>query len=158
MCADWEGNDQPLYTVLANRRQVKPGVRTLREFLVEKNEVDDGLNHIRSSANAVRCPPPMHSVTKPCRASPRRIGCSRHAFSTAPALRPFFAYPHNHLRNNGADGTPLFQPVAPGQPRLPAVDLYAHAGFTTVARVADMLRIDGVSHDLSYMTIHLSEP
>jgi len=40
---------------------------------------------------------------------------------------------------------------------LPAVELYAHAGFATVARVADMLRIEGVSHDLSYMTIHLRE-
>jgi ribosomal protein S18 acetylase RimI-like enzyme len=38
---------------------------------------------------------------------------------------------------------------------LPAVDLYARAGFTTVARVADMLRIAGVSHDLSYMTFRL---
>jgi len=169
-------------------------------------------------------------------------------------LAPFFAYLDDHLRDNGADGTPLFQPIAPGQPRLPAglriafikgiaipvgqpgwrrlwlaigpggdiaghidlrgrpepaathramlgmgvhrvwrrrglgrrlletaagwaradtgiawidlevlsnnqpaVDLYAHAGFTTVARVADMLRIEGVSHDLSYMTIHLRE-
>jgi len=36
VCADWEGNNQPLYMVLANRRQVSPAVRTLREFLVEK--------------------------------------------------------------------------------------------------------------------------
>ena len=169
-------------------------------------------------------------------------------------LAPFFAYLDDHLRDNGADGTPLFQPMAAGQPRLPAglriafikgldiplgqpgwrrlwlaidaggeiaghidlrarpepasthramlgmgvhrvwrrrglgrrlletaagwaradtgiawidlevlsanlpaVELYAHAGFATVARVADMLRIEGVSHDLSYMTIHLRE-
>jgi ribosomal protein S18 acetylase RimI-like enzyme len=37
----------------------------------------------------------------------------------------------------------------------PAIELYARAGFTTVARVADMLRIAGVSHDLSYMTYTL---
>jgi ribosomal protein S18 acetylase RimI-like enzyme len=37
----------------------------------------------------------------------------------------------------------------------PAVELYARAGFTTVARVADMLRIAGGSHDLSYMTFAL---
>jgi DNA-binding transcriptional LysR family regulator len=36
VCADWEGNNQPLYMVLADRRQVSPAVRTLREFLVEK--------------------------------------------------------------------------------------------------------------------------
>jgi DNA-binding transcriptional LysR family regulator len=36
VCADWEGNNQPLYMVLASRRQVSPAVRTLREFLVEK--------------------------------------------------------------------------------------------------------------------------
>jgi len=167
-------------------------------------------------------------------------------------LAPFFAYLDDHLRDNGADGTPLFQPIAPGQPRLPAglrigfikglaipvgqpgwrrlwlaldaygdiaghvdlrgrpepaathramlgmgvhrvwrrrglgrrlletaaqwtraeteiawidlevlsenrpaVELYARAGFTTVARVADKLRIAGVSHDLSYMTFRL---
>jgi ribosomal protein S18 acetylase RimI-like enzyme len=169
-------------------------------------------------------------------------------------LAPFFAYLDDHLRDNGADGTPLFQPVAPGQPRLPAglriafikgldipigqpgwrrlwlaidaygdiaghidlrarpepaathramlgmgvhrvwrrrglgrrllataagwaradtdiawIDLevmsdnlpactlYARAGFTTVARVADMLRIAGVCHDLSYMTFRLRQ-
>jgi ribosomal protein S18 acetylase RimI-like enzyme len=169
-------------------------------------------------------------------------------------LAPFFAYLDDHLRDNGADGTPLFQPIAPGQPRLPAglriafikgialpvgqpgwrrlwlaidaygdiaghvdlrsrpepaathramlgmgvhrvwrrrglgwrllataagwardetdidwidlevlsenvpaIDLYARAGFTTVARVADMLRIAGVSHDLSYMTFRLRQ-
>jgi len=167
-------------------------------------------------------------------------------------LAPFFAYLDDHLRDNGANGTPLFQPIAPGQPRLPAglriafikgidvpvgqpgwrrlwlaidpygeiaghvdlrgrpepaathrtmlgmgvhrvwrrrglgrlllgtaagwarvdtniawidlevlsanlpaCELYARAGFTTVARVADMLRIGGVSHDLSYMTLRL---
>jgi ribosomal protein S18 acetylase RimI-like enzyme len=167
-------------------------------------------------------------------------------------LAPFFAYLDDHLRDNGAGGTPLFQPIAPGQPRLPAglriafikgieipvaqpgwrrlwlaidpygdiaghidlrgrpepaathramlgmgvhrvwrrrglgrrlletaagwaradtgidwidlevlsdnlpaIELYARAGFTTVARVTDMLRIAGVSHGLSYMTIKL---
>jgi ribosomal protein S18 acetylase RimI-like enzyme len=40
---------------------------------------------------------------------------------------------------------------------LPAVELYARAGFTTVARVADMLRIAGVSHDLNYMTFMLRQ-
>jgi ribosomal protein S18 acetylase RimI-like enzyme len=34
----------------------------------------------------------------------------------------------------------------------PAVELYARSGFTMTARIADMLQIDGVSHDLSYMT------
>jgi len=36
VCADWEGNNQPLYMVLANRRQVSPAVRVLRAFLVER--------------------------------------------------------------------------------------------------------------------------
>jgi DNA-binding transcriptional LysR family regulator len=36
VCTDWEGNNQPLYMVLANRRQVSPAVRVLREFLVER--------------------------------------------------------------------------------------------------------------------------
>jgi DNA-binding transcriptional LysR family regulator len=36
VCADWEGNNQPLYMVLAGRRQVSPAVRMLREFLAEK--------------------------------------------------------------------------------------------------------------------------
>jgi DNA-binding transcriptional LysR family regulator len=36
VCTDWEGNNQPLYMVLANRRQVSPAVRLLREFLVER--------------------------------------------------------------------------------------------------------------------------
>jgi DNA-binding transcriptional LysR family regulator len=36
VCADWEGNNQPLYMVLANRRQVSPAVRVLREFLIER--------------------------------------------------------------------------------------------------------------------------
>lgn len=34
----------------------------------------------------------------------------------------------------------------------PAVDLYLRSGFTMLARVEDMLEIDGVSHDISYMT------
>jgi ribosomal protein S18 acetylase RimI-like enzyme len=37
----------------------------------------------------------------------------------------------------------------------PAVELYVRAGFTMTARVADMLQIDGASHDLSYMTFAL---
>ncbi|WP_296942678.1 GNAT family N-acetyltransferase [uncultured Massilia sp.] len=37
----------------------------------------------------------------------------------------------------------------------PACALYVQAGFDTVARLADMLRIDGASHDLSYMTLKL---
>jgi DNA-binding transcriptional LysR family regulator len=36
VCADWEGSNVPLYMVLADRRQVSPAVRVLREFLVEK--------------------------------------------------------------------------------------------------------------------------
>ena len=38
---------------------------------------------------------------------------------------------------------------------LPAVTLYARSGFHTLARIADMLQIDGVSHDLSYMSYRL---
>ena len=34
----------------------------------------------------------------------------------------------------------------------PAVALYVRSGFTMTARIADMLQIDGISHDLSYMT------
>jgi ribosomal protein S18 acetylase RimI-like enzyme len=34
----------------------------------------------------------------------------------------------------------------------PAVALYLRSGFTMTARIADMLQIDGVSQDLSYMT------
>jgi ribosomal protein S18 acetylase RimI-like enzyme len=34
----------------------------------------------------------------------------------------------------------------------PAVALYLRAGFTMTARIEDMLQIDGVSHDLSYMS------
>jgi ribosomal protein S18 acetylase RimI-like enzyme len=34
----------------------------------------------------------------------------------------------------------------------PAVALYLRSSFTMTARIEDMLRIDGVSHDLSYMT------
>lgn len=37
----------------------------------------------------------------------------------------------------------------------PAVALYLRSGFTMTARIADMLEIDGVSHDLSYMTCAL---
>jgi ribosomal protein S18 acetylase RimI-like enzyme len=33
----------------------------------------------------------------------------------------------------------------------PAVSLYLRVGFTMTARIEDMLEIDGVSHDLSYM-------
>ena len=36
VCRDWEGNNVPLYMVLANPRQVSPAVRVLREFLVGK--------------------------------------------------------------------------------------------------------------------------
>jgi DNA-binding transcriptional LysR family regulator len=36
VCPDWEGNDVPLYMVLANRSQVSPAVRVLRDFLVGK--------------------------------------------------------------------------------------------------------------------------
>jgi ribosomal protein S18 acetylase RimI-like enzyme len=38
---------------------------------------------------------------------------------------------------------------------LPACELYLRSGFTTVARIADMLRIDGRGHDLSYMSLKL---
>lgn len=34
VCPEWEGNNVPLYMVLANRKQVSPAVRVLREFLV----------------------------------------------------------------------------------------------------------------------------
>jgi len=37
----------------------------------------------------------------------------------------------------------------------PAVALYLRAGFTMTARIEDMLEIDGVSLDLSYMTCAL---
>jgi DNA-binding transcriptional LysR family regulator len=33
VCPDWAGNNLPLYMVLANRKQVSPAVRVLREFL-----------------------------------------------------------------------------------------------------------------------------
>jgi len=36
LCPVWEGDKVPLYMVLANRRQVSPAVRVLREFLVER--------------------------------------------------------------------------------------------------------------------------
>jgi ribosomal protein S18 acetylase RimI-like enzyme len=38
----------------------------------------------------------------------------------------------------------------------PAVALYLRAGFTMTARIADMLQIDGASHDMSYMTCVLN--
>jgi ribosomal protein S18 acetylase RimI-like enzyme len=38
----------------------------------------------------------------------------------------------------------------------PAVALYLRAGFTMTARIEDMLELDGMSHDLSYMTCALS--
>jgi ribosomal protein S18 acetylase RimI-like enzyme len=37
----------------------------------------------------------------------------------------------------------------------PAVALYLRSGFAMTARVEDMLEIDGVGQDLSYMTYHL---
>lgn len=37
----------------------------------------------------------------------------------------------------------------------PAVSLYLRAGFAMTARIEDMLEIDGVSHDLSYMRYRL---
>ncbi|MCS0591209.1 GNAT family N-acetyltransferase [Massilia norwichensis] len=37
----------------------------------------------------------------------------------------------------------------------PAVALYLRAGFAMTARIEDMLEIDGVSHDLSYMRYRL---
>jgi ribosomal protein S18 acetylase RimI-like enzyme len=37
----------------------------------------------------------------------------------------------------------------------PAITLYVRSGFTMTARIADMLQIDGASHDLSYMTFAL---
>jgi len=167
-------------------------------------------------------------------------------------LAPFFAYLDDHLRDNGANGTPLFQPMPRAQSKLPgtvrlsfikglvtpvgepgwrrlwlaigatgdiaghidlrsrpepaakhramlgmgvhrlhrrrglgarlvdtavtwarseagidwidlevfadnhpAVELYLCAGFTMTARIADMLRVDGESHDLAYMTLGL---
>lgn len=36
VCPDWEGDNVPLYMVLANRKQVSPAVRVLREFLVAR--------------------------------------------------------------------------------------------------------------------------
>ena len=38
VCPDWEGDNVPLYMVLANRKQVSPAVRVLREFLVARCE------------------------------------------------------------------------------------------------------------------------
>ena len=172
--------------------------------------------------------------------------------ATEADLAPFFAYLDDHLRDNGRDGTPLFQPLGREQSRLPpglriafikglriavgepgwrrlwlaldargtiaghidlrsrpeptarhrtmlgmgvhrayrrrglgaqlldialdwarqqdglkwvdlevlaenhpAVALYLRAGFAMTARIEDMLEIDGVSHDLSYMRCRL---
>lgn len=36
LCPDWEGVNAPLYMLLANRKQVSPAVRVLREFLVQR--------------------------------------------------------------------------------------------------------------------------
>jgi len=36
--------------------------------------------------------------------------------------------------------------------RQPAIALYLVKGLTMTARIQHVLRIDGVSHDLSYMT------
>ena len=41
VCPDWEGNNVPLYMVLANRKQVSPAVRVLREFLVGRVQALD---------------------------------------------------------------------------------------------------------------------
>ena len=38
---------------------------------------------------------------------------------------------------------------------VPAVELYLRAGFSMTARIADMLRVDGESHELAYMTLGL---
>lgn len=35
---------------------------------------------------------------------------------------------------------------------VPACELYLRTGFSMIARITDMLRIDGVDHDLIYMT------
>ena len=172
--------------------------------------------------------------------------------ATPADLAPFFAYLDEHLRDNGTDGTPLFQPqprgharmpsglrlafirglpLAVGQPgwrrlwlalgptgniaghidlrsrpepasghramlgmgvhrlhrrrglgaqlvdtavawartenrldwidlevmadNAPAVGLYLRADFSMVARIEDMVRVDGVAHDLCYMTLRL---
>ena len=37
----------------------------------------------------------------------------------------------------------------------PALDLYLHADFRMIARIEDMLRVDGVSCDLCYMSLKL---
>jgi ribosomal protein S18 acetylase RimI-like enzyme len=37
----------------------------------------------------------------------------------APDLPPFFVYLDDHLRDNGRDGTPLFQPLSRAQSQLP---------------------------------------
>ena len=167
-------------------------------------------------------------------------------------LAAFFAYLDDHLRDNGANGTPLFQPLSRDQPRMPAglrlafikglhlavgqpgwrrlwlalgptgniaghidlrarpesaaahramlgmgvqrlyrrrglgaqlvgtavdwarreagidwidlevladnrpaVSLYLRAQFRMIARIEDMVRVDGASHDLCYMTLPL---
>lgn len=168
-------------------------------------------------------------------------------------LAPFFAYLDDHLRDNGRDGTPLFQPLPPAESRMPpglrlafirglqvpvgepgwrrlwlalgptgniaghidlrsrpepaarhrtmlgmgvhrlyrrrglgrqlldtgvawarlepgldwidlevladnrpAVELYLHAGFRMIARIEDMLRVDGAGCDLCYMSLKLA--
>jgi ribosomal protein S18 acetylase RimI-like enzyme len=38
---------------------------------------------------------------------------------------------------------------------VPAVELYLRSDFTMVARIEDMLRVDGASHDLCYMSLGL---
>ena len=39
--------------------------------------------------------------------------------ATPADLAPFFTYLDEHLRDNGTDGTPLFQPQPRGHPRMP---------------------------------------
>ena len=98
-------------------------------------------------------------------------------------LAPFFAYLDDHLRDNGADGTPLFQPMAPGQPRLPAglsiafikgldiplglpgwrrlrlaIDAGGEiAGHIDLRNRPEPAATQRAIHDLSYMTFHLQE-
>jgi len=55
----------------------------------------------------------------------------------------------------GADGGVAWIDLEVMSDNLPACALYVRSGFASVARVADMLRIDGVSYDLSYMTLKL---
>jgi len=186
--------------------------------------------------------------------NPERVALA--ALNIRPAdeadLLPFFAYLDEHLRDNGVDGTPLFQPLPRDQSRMPsglrlafikgltvpvgqpgwrrlwlalgptgniaghidlrarpepmaahramlgmgvhrlyrrrglggqlvdtavewtrkeagidwidlevladnrpAVALYLRTDFRMIARIEDMVRVDGVSHDLCYMTLAL---